>query len=130
LNLVEQVCAVLGDEAAPEILSMLPQYFNMIELRAAGRKIVQTQPVFGPLTLFLLDQVALVNAGIVDQNDASNRMRLERHLIEKGNHVCLISCDHVPRRSWHLFRAKAMLGDLIAEFSSPGNQSHQEQFAA
>jgi hypothetical protein len=29
-----------------------------------------------------------------------------------------------------LFRAKAMLGDLIAGFSSPGIQSHQEQLAA
>ncbi|WP_305823247.1 T6SS phospholipase effector Tle1-like catalytic domain-containing protein [Massilia brevitalea] len=43
---------------------------------------------------------------------------------------CLVSCDHLPRRSWPLFRAKAMLGDLIAGFSSPGIQSHQEQLAA
>lgn len=26
----------------------------------------------------------------------------------------LVSCDHVPRRSWPLFRAKAMLDELIA----------------
>jgi hypothetical protein len=44
--------------------------------------------------------------------------------------VCLVSCDHIPRRSWPLFRAKAMLGDLIAGFSSPGIQSQQEQLAA
>ena len=44
--------------------------------------------------------------------------------------MCLVSCDHLPRRSWPLFRAKAMLGDLIAGFSSPGMQSHQEQLAA
>jgi hypothetical protein len=43
---------------------------------------------------------------------------------------CLVSCDHLPRRSWPLFRAKAMLGDLIAGFSSPGIQSQQEQSAA
>lgn len=43
---------------------------------------------------------------------------------------CLVPCDHIPRRSWPLFRAKAMLGDLIAGFSSPGIQSHQEQLAA
>ena len=43
---------------------------------------------------------------------------------------CLVSCDHIPRRSWPLFRAKAMLGDLIAGFSSSGIQSHQEQLAA
>ncbi|MGF6179797.1 hypothetical protein ABIB42_000796, partial [Massilia sp. UYP32] len=33
---------------------------------------------------------------------------------------CLVPCDHFPRRSWPLFRAKAMLDDLIAGFSSPG----------
>jgi hypothetical protein len=43
---------------------------------------------------------------------------------------CLVSCDHVPRRSWPLFRAKAMLGELIAGFSSPGIHSQQEQLAA
>jgi hypothetical protein len=43
---------------------------------------------------------------------------------------CLISFDYIPRRSWPLFRAKAMLGDLIAGFSSPGIQSQQEQLAA
>jgi type VI secretion system secreted protein VgrG len=43
---------------------------------------------------------------------------------------CLVSCDHVPRRSWPLFRAKAMLSELIAGFSSPGIQTHQEQLAA
>ncbi|MGF6276466.1 hypothetical protein ABIB38_004886, partial [Massilia sp. UYP11] len=43
---------------------------------------------------------------------------------------CSVPCDHFPRRSWPLFRAKAMLDDLIAGFSSPGIQSHQEQLAA
>lgn len=43
---------------------------------------------------------------------------------------CLVSRDHVPRRSWPLFRAKAMLVDLIAGFGSPGHQSQQEQSAA
>lgn len=43
---------------------------------------------------------------------------------------CSVSCDHVPRRSWPLFRAKAMLGDLIAGLSSPSIQSHPEQSAA
>ncbi|WP_312485603.1 hypothetical protein [Massilia timonae] len=43
---------------------------------------------------------------------------------------CLVSCDHIPRRSWPLFRAKAMLSELIAGFSKPGTKPHQEQFAA
>ena len=43
---------------------------------------------------------------------------------------CLVPCDHIPRRSWPLFRAKAMLNELIAGFSNPGISKHQEQFAA
>ena len=42
---------------------------------------------------------------------------------------CLVSSDDVPHRSWPLFRAKAMLGDLIAGFSSPSIRSHKERFA-
>jgi hypothetical protein len=70
LNLVEQICAVPGNEAAPEVLGMLPQDLNPIELRTVGRQIVQIQPVFGPLAPLLLHQVTLVNACIVDQDDA------------------------------------------------------------
>jgi hypothetical protein len=33
LNLVEQICAVPGNEAAPEMLDMLPQDLRPIELR-------------------------------------------------------------------------------------------------
>src|SRR5471032_2583187 len=29
-------------------------------------------------------------------------------------HSCLVSCDHIPRRSMPLFRAKAVLDELIA----------------
>jgi hypothetical protein len=37
---------------------------------------------------------------------------------------------HIPRRNWSLSRARAMLDDLIAGFSSPGIHSYQEQLAA
>jgi hypothetical protein len=30
---------------------------------------------------------------------------------------CLVPCDHIPRRSWPLFRAKAILEELIADLS-------------
>ena len=72
LNLVEQIGAVPGNEAAPEVLGMLPQDLNPIELRTVGRQIVQIQPVFGPLSPFLLHEIALVNTSIVDQDDAWN----------------------------------------------------------
>lgn len=69
------------------MLGMLPQDLNSVQLRTVGRQIVQVQPVFGLLTPLLLHQVALVDAGIVYQDDAMNRMGLERNLIEKGDHV-------------------------------------------
>ena len=63
--------------------------------------------------------------------DAHEHWELARYVIVRvTNAKCLVSCDHIPRRSWPLFRAKAMLGDLIAGFSSPGIQSQQEQLAA
>lgn len=30
---------------------------------------------------------------------------------------CLVSCDHIPRRSWPLFRARAVLNELVAGLS-------------
>jgi len=37
---------------------------------------------------------------------------------------CLVSCDHIPRRSMPLFRAKAVLDELIAGFT-PRSPSHR-----
>jgi len=87
LNLVEQICAVLGNEAALEVLGMLPQDLNPIELRTVGRQIVQIQSAFGPLSPFLLHRSALVNAGIVDQDDARYRVRLKRNLLEECDNI-------------------------------------------
>jgi hypothetical protein len=36
LNLVEQICAVSDNEAAPEMLGMLPQDLNPIEFRTVS----------------------------------------------------------------------------------------------
>jgi hypothetical protein len=41
--------------------------------------------VFCPLTPLLLHQVALVDAGIVYQDDAWNRVRLESNPIKEGD---------------------------------------------
>lgn len=50
-------------------------------------QIVQVQPVFGPLPLLLVHQIARVSSGIVDHNDTWNRVRLERNLIEECDHI-------------------------------------------
>jgi len=67
------------------------------------------------------------NIGLFFDGTRNNQ---DRDRSEFSDSNCLVSCDHLPRRSWPLFRAKAMLGELIAGFSSPGIQSHQEQLAA
>src|SRR5471032_2040224 len=41
-----------------------------------------------------------------------------------GSSSCLVSCDHIPRRSMPLFRAKAVLDELIAGFP-PRSPSHR-----
>lgn len=38
---------------------------------------------------------------------------------------CLVSCDHIPRRSWPLFRAKAMLDELIADLAPRSQNQHK-----
>jgi hypothetical protein len=43
LNLVEQICAIPGCEAAPEVLGVFPQDFDAIELRAVWRQVIQMQ---------------------------------------------------------------------------------------
>jgi len=76
---------------------------------------------------YLRMEVSGVGAG----NETIIRARLRQKLRQTENgRSCLVSCDHVPRRSWPLFRARAMLGDLIAGFGNLGIQSHQEQLAA
>ena len=42
-----------------------------------------------------------------------------------GDITCLVSYDHIPRRSMALFRAKAVLDELIAGL--PARSSHQLQ---
>jgi hypothetical protein len=44
-----KVCAIRDNEAAPEVLGVLPQDLDSIELRAIGRQIVQIQRMFRPL---------------------------------------------------------------------------------
>lgn len=43
-------------------------------------------------------------------------------------HSCLVSCDHIPRRSMALFRAKAVLDELIGGL--PPRSSHRLQHIA
>ncbi len=42
--------------------------------------------------------------------------------------MCVVSCDHIPRRSMTLFRAKAVLDELIGGL--PPRSSHLLQHIA
>lgn len=87
---MKQVCAVLGNEAAPEMLSVLPQNLDSVELWAVGRQIVQMQPMFSPLTPLFIHDGAFVYAGVIDQDDSRNVMRKHRDLFEECNNI--VSC--------------------------------------
>lgn len=60
LNFVKQICPAHGNEAASEVLGMLPQGLNAIEFRAVQRQVVQMQPLLGPPTLAFFHFLALV----------------------------------------------------------------------
>ncbi len=46
----------------------------------------------------------------------------------RSESMCLVSCDHIPRRSMALFRAKAVLDELIGGL--PPRSSHRLQHIA
>ena len=50
------------------------------------------------------------------------------YLNAKELFTCLVSCDHIPRRSMALFRAKAVLDELIGGL--PPRSSHRLQHIA
>lgn len=87
LNLVEQICPVQGSEAAPEVLGMLPQHLDAIKFWTLGRQIVQIQSLLGPAAPLVVHRIAFVNCSIVEQDDARHRVRLQRYLIKKGDHI-------------------------------------------
>jgi hypothetical protein len=55
---------------APEILGLLPQDLDSVHLWAVRRQVIQVQPFLGPLTTLSFDRIALVDCGIVDDDQA------------------------------------------------------------
>lgn len=79
------------------MLGVLPQDLDSIELWTIGRQIVQIQAMFRPLAPLLVYRLALVYAGVVDQDDSWNLMRLRRDLVEERDYI--ITCR------WSLLRS-------------------------
>lgn len=83
---MKQIWAVYGSEAAPEVLGVLPQDIDAIEFRTVGRQAVAMQSLSGPPPPVFFDVLAIVNRGVVEQDNARHRMRLVRYLIKKRSH--------------------------------------------
>jgi len=79
------------------MLGVLPQDLDPIELWTIGRQIVQIQAMFGPLAPLLVDRGALVNAGVIDQDDSWDLVRLSRDFVEERDYV--ITCRRSLLRS-------------------------------
>ncbi len=106
-----------------------PVQTSYLKTRSVKRSLLCIQGFFRAFQLSA--GLNLVFGRCLIQRAACNAiLKLEARRFDLLGARCLVSCDHIPRRSWPLFRAKAMLGDLIAGFSSPGIQSHQEQLTA
>ena len=58
----------------------------------------------------------------------NNKLRRYTEKLEHLKARCLVSCDHIPRRSMALFRAKAVLDELIGGL--PPRSSHRLQHIA
>ena len=44
-------------------------------------------------------------------------LAIANHFGEAEVHTCRVPCDYVPRRSWPLFKARAVLAGLLASLS-------------
>jgi YD repeat-containing protein len=62
--------------------------------------------------------VAIDRQNLLTQPNKSDLRRTERYAYDTMSRLisCRVSCDHIPRRSMALFRAKALLDELIAGF--------------
>ena len=58
----------------------------------------------------------------------AEKRNIEIQIRTAMQHSCLVSCDHIPRRSMALFRAKAVLDELIGGL--PPRSSHRLQHIA
>jgi hypothetical protein len=58
-----------------------------IEFWTVRRQIVQVQSAPGALASLLVHNLAFVNSGTIDQDNAWHRVRLRRYLVEKSDHI-------------------------------------------
>jgi hypothetical protein len=69
-----------------------------------------------PLKIFPL---CVENCGMIFAFSATPSLARVRATSIRGMHiVCEVSCDHIPRRSWALFRARDVMRGVIESFKA------------
>lgn len=69
------------------MLGVLPQDLDSVKFGAVGRQIVQIQAMLGPLAPLFVYRGALVYAGVVNQDDSGNLVRLSRNVVDERDDV-------------------------------------------
>ena len=67
----------------------------------------------------LISQAVTATGAAVAEVEAEIREAIVFHLEglrEDGLPICWVPCDHVPVRSWPLFRARQLMRDVIESF--------------
>jgi len=79
------------------MIGALPQNLDSIEFRAIGRQIVQIQAILGPLARLLVYRVALVDAGVVNQDDSWDLVQLRHNLVEERDYIIVREVYYADR---------------------------------
>ena len=79
------------------MIGALPQNLDSIEFRAIARQIVQIQAILGPLARLLVYRVALVDAGVVNQDDSWDLVQLRHNLVEERDYIIVREVYYADR---------------------------------
>jgi len=79
------------------MVGALPQNLDSIEFRAIGRQRIQIQAILGPLAPLLVYMVALVDAGVVNQDDSWDLVQLRHNLVEERDYIIVRKVYYADR---------------------------------
>lgn len=83
----DQVVFVPGDEAAPDVLGLLPENLDQVEFGAVGRQMAQDEMVIGTPTFEPVGIDAAMDGGIVEDHEGGATRRLRGQAVEKGRDI-------------------------------------------
>lgn len=86
-DLFDQAVLVPDDEAAPDVLGLLPENLDQIEFRAVGRQIAKDEMVIGTPTFQQVGIDTAMDGGIVEDHEGGTLRVLGGQAVEKGRHI-------------------------------------------